>query len=50
MVWRCYHVRNVCAVVGSYWLPMVLCMFRTVTGGGWAGVMWRKYVIMWVSE
>jgi len=21
-----------------------------VTGGMWAGVMWRKYVIMWVSE
>jgi hypothetical protein len=43
MTCRCYHVRNVCAVVGGYWLPMV-------TDGRWAGVMWRKYVIMWVGE
>jgi len=21
-----------------------------VTRGMWAGIMWRKYVIMWVSE
>ena len=50
MVWRFYYVRNVCVVVGGCWLRMVEFMFRMVTGGGWAGVMWRKYVIMWVSE
>ena len=43
-------VRNLCAVVGGYWLRVVLCKFRMVTGGVWAGVMWRKYVVMWTSE
>ena len=46
MVWGCYHVGNVCAVVGGYWLRMVEYMFRVVTGGGWAGVVWRKYVAL----
>ena len=28
---------NVCAVVGGYWLRMVQCKIRMVTGSGWVG-------------
>jgi len=34
------------------WLEVIgdVCKFRMLTGGMWVGVMWRKYVIMRVSE
>jgi len=49
VVWRCYYVRNVCAVVRGCWLWFNICSEWLQVVGGWVYVEEVcDYVGQWV--